>query len=111
LLLLHIVSALALGVVAGSVFVWRNQLSLLPGTRFFLAFALVLFGVQVVLGIFMLWTGRPTIMIAFHEPVGASIEVLLFAAAITENGLGSNVRSRRCKRVPFTGDALRAGEF
>lgn len=88
LLLLHIVSALALGVVAGGVFVRRNQLSLLPGTRFFLAFALILFGVQVVLGIFMLWTGRPTIMIAFHEPVGASIEVLLFAAAITENGLG-----------------------
>jgi|GEM_PF-3430005 len=62
---------------------------LFPRTRFFFAFALSLYGVQVVLGILMLLTGTPTILIAFHEPIGASIQVLLFAAAITENGVGA----------------------
>ena len=89
LLLLHITVALALGVVMGIVFAWRNRLPLFPRTRFFFAFALSLYGVQVVLGILMLLTGTPTIMIAFHEPIGASIQVLLFAAAITENGVGA----------------------
>lgn len=88
---MHLAVALALVMVMvmESVFVWRNQLPLLPTTRFFLAFALSLYGVQVVLGIFMLLTGTPTIMMAFHEPIGASIEVLLFAATITEHGVGA----------------------
>ena len=86
---MHIAVALTLGMVMGSVFVWRNQLPLLPRTRFFLAFALSLYGVQVVLGIFMLLTGTPTIMIAFHEPTGASIQVLLFAATIAEHEVGA----------------------
>ena len=88
---MHIAVALTLGMGMGmgSVFVWRNQLPLLPRTRFFLAFALSLYGVQVVLGIFMLLTGTPTIMIAFHEPTGASIEVLLLAATIAEHEVGA----------------------